>query len=120
MVTLVGWNDAPPTTRHFAERFATIAAESARRLAAARVLIETEREARLAEIGALAATIAHDLRNPLGIVQMAATGASAEVRAEIGEQVARMNHLVTDILDYARAWTIAPQPLRVADMVAAL
>ena len=28
-----------------------------------------------------------------------------------------MNHLVTDILDYARAWTIAPQPLRVADLV---
>jgi signal transduction histidine kinase len=119
VVTLVGWDDAPPATRHVAERFATIVAESARRLAAARLLVTTEREARLAEIGALAATIAHDLRNPLGIVQMAATGAPAEVRAEIGEQVARMNHLVTDILDYARAWTIAPQPLRVADLVTA-
>jgi len=120
VVTLVGWDDAPPTTRYIAERFAIIVAESARRLGAARVLVEAEREARLAEIGALAATIAHDLRNPLGIVQMAATGAPAEVRAEIGEQVARMNYLVTDILDYARAWTIAPQPLRVADLVGAL
>ena len=118
-VTLVGWDDAPPATRHVAERFAAIVAESARRLAAARLLVEAEREARLAELGALAATVAHDLRNPLGIVQMAATAAPAEVRAEIGEQVARMNHLVTDILDYARAWTIVPQPLLVADLVSA-
>jgi signal transduction histidine kinase len=50
-------------------------------------MVEAEREARLAELGALAATIAHDLRNPLGIVQMAATGAPPDVRAEIGEQV---------------------------------
>lgn len=119
-VTLIGWDEAPPATRHVAERFASVVAESARRLAAARLLVNAEREVRLAEIGALAATIAHDLRNPLGIVQMAATGAPAEVRAEIGEQVARMNHLVTDILDYARAWTITPQRLRVADLVAAL
>lgn len=117
-VTLVGWDDAPPATRHVAERFAAVVAESARRLAAARLLVDAERAERLAELGALAATVAHDLRNPLGIVQMAATGAPAEVRAEIGEQVARMNHLVTDILDYARAWTIAPQPFRVAELVA--
>jgi signal transduction histidine kinase len=119
-VTLVGWDDAPPATRHVAERFAILVAEAARRLAAARALVEVEREARLAELGALAATVAHDLRNPLGIVQMAATGAPPEVRAEIGEQVARMNHLVTDILDYARAWTVVPQPLRLADVVAGL
>lgn len=31
-----------------------------------------------------------------------------------------MNHLVTDILDYARAWAIVPQPLIVADVVASL
>jgi len=120
MVTLDGWDDAPVATRHVAERFAALAAESARRLAAARRMVDAEREARLAELGALAATVAHDLRNPLGIVQMAATGAAPEVRREIGEQVARMNHLVTDILDYARAWTIVSQPLRVAELVASL
>lgn len=119
-VSLDGWNDAPAATRHVAERFAGLVAESARRLTAARRMVDAEREARLAELGALAATIAHDLRNPLGIVQMAATGAPPEVRSEIGEQVARMNHLVTDILDYARAWTVVPQPLRVADFVASI
>lgn len=119
-VTLTGWDDAPVATRHVAERFAGLVTESARRLAVARRLVDAEREVRLAELGALAATVAHDLRNPLGIVQMAATGAPPDVRREIGEQVARMNHLVTDILDYARAWTIVPQPLIVADLVAAL
>lgn len=116
-VSLRGWNDAPAGTRYTAERFAAITAESARRLSAARRMVDAEREARLAELGALAATVAHDLRNPLGIVQMAATGAPAEVRAEIGEQVTRMNALVTDILDYARAWTVTPRALRVNDLL---
>ncbi|MET4898727.1 ATP-binding protein [Sphingomonadaceae bacterium jetA1] len=120
VATLTGWDDAPIATRHIAERFAGLVTESARRLAVARRLVEAEREARLAELGALAATVAHDLRNPLGIIQMAATGAPPETRTEIGEQVARMNHLVTDILDYARAWTIVPQPLIVTDLVAFL
>lgn len=117
-VALRGWEQAPAGPRHVAERLAALTAESARRLAAARRLVEAEREARLAELGALAATVAHDLRNPLGIVQMAATGAPADVRAEIGEQVARMNALVTDILDYARAWSVTPAPLDLADMLA--
>ena len=49
---------------------------------------------------------------------MAATGAPPEVRAEIGEQVGRMNALVTDILDYARAWTVAPRPIELAPFLA--
>jgi signal transduction histidine kinase len=49
---------------------------------------------------------------------MAATGAPPEVRAEIGEQVGRMNALVTDILDYARAWTLAPRSIELAPYLA--
>lgn len=117
-VALIGWNDAPLPTRHLAERFAGLVGETARRIAASQRMVGAEREARLAEIGALAATVAHDLRNPLGIVTMAATQAPAEVRAEIGEQVARMNHLITDILDYARAWTVAPRPVPLETLAA--
>lgn len=113
-VRLAGWDDAPAALRHTAARIAALVEEAARRLASAHRMVEAEREARLAELGALAATIAHDLRNPLGIVQMAATGAPPEVRMEIGEQVGRMNALVTDILDYARAWTITPRPIEMA------
>lgn len=117
-VTLAGWDDAPAALRHTASRVAALVEEAARRIASARRMVEAEREARLAELGALAATIAHDLRNPLGIVQMAATGAPPEVRTEIGEQVGRMNALVTDILDYARAWTVAPRPIELAPFLA--
>ena len=117
-ITLLGWDDAPLPTRHLAERFAGLVGEAARRIAASQRMVGAEREARLAEIGALAATVAHDLRNPLGIVTMAATQAPAEVRAEIAEQVARMNHLITDILDYARAWTVAPRPVPLETLAA--
>lgn len=113
-VTLMGWDDAPAALHRTAARVAGLVEEAARRLAAARRMVEAEREARLAELGALATTIAHDLRNPLGIVQMAATGAPSDVRTEIGEQVGRMNALVTDILDYARAWTVAPRTMELA------
>ncbi len=116
-VTLRGWNDAPPATRHVVDRFAGLVEETARRLAAAHRLVDVERQARMIELGELAATVAHDLRNPLGIVTMAATGAPSEVRAEISEQVARMNHLVSDILDYSRAWTVVPQPIRLIELV---
>ncbi|MBZ9648468.1 two-component sensor histidine kinase [Sphingobium sp. 3R8] len=117
-VTLIGWDDAPLPTRHLAERFAGLVGEATRRNAASQQMVNAEREARLAEIGALAATVAHDLRNPLGIITMAATQAPAEVRAEIGEQVGRMNHLITDILDYARAWVVAPRVVALEALVA--
>jgi len=117
-VALSGWGEAPAALRHTAIRFAGLVEEAVRRLTTARRMVDAEREARLAELGSLAATVAHDLRNPLGIVQMAATGAPAEVRTEINEQVGRMNALVTDILDYARAWTIAPRAMDLGEFLA--
>lgn len=116
-VTLIGWDDAPLPTRHLAERFAGLVGEAARRLVASQRMVGAEREARLAEIGALAATVAHDLRNPLGIITMAAAQASPELRAEIGEQVGRMNHLITDILDYSRAWMVVPRSVLMETLV---
>lgn len=119
-VILTGWDGAPMPTRQLAERFAQLVAEAARRLAAAHRLVEAERADRLADLGALAASVAHDLRNPLGIVKMAATGAPADVRADIDEQIGRMNHLIGDILDYARAWSVTPQPVTLSSAAAGL
>lgn len=42
-VTLRGWNDAPPATRHVVDRFAGLVEETARRLAAAHRLVDVER-----------------------------------------------------------------------------
>jgi hypothetical protein len=49
---------------------------------------------------------------------MAATGAPPDVRREIDEQVTRMNHLVTDILDYSKAWSVEKRPVVLADLLA--
>lgn len=119
---LVGWQDAPPGPRHAAGLFAGCLAEAAGRLdraeALARAERERQREARLVELGQLAATVAHDLRNPLNIITMAATGAPPEIRADIAEQVGRMEMLVRDVMDYAGTARLDRRTLSVADAVA--
>jgi len=101
----------PPGPRRLAELFGTVLADEAERLARAETLAERERErqtqARLAELGALAATVAHDVRNPLNIIRMAAASVDPEMRAEITEQVARITRLTADLLDYAKPWSVA-------------
>lgn len=73
----------------------------------------------LAELGALAATIAHDLRNPMNIIAMAATEAEPAARAEIRSQLTRMDSLVRDLLDYAKPWAVDAVPMDAAQAVAA-
>ena len=120
---LQGWDAAPPGPRHLAELFGGVLAEEAARLQRAQTLAVRERErqlqARLAELGQLAATVAHDVRNPLNIIGMAAAGAPAEVRAEIREQVDRIARLSRDLLDYARPWGIEPAACDLAAQVRA-
>lgn len=117
----VGWDAAPPGPRHVAELFGTVLADAAARLERAAVLAERERErqtqARLAELGAIAATVAHDVRNPLNIISMAAASAPADVQAEIGEQVGRVARLAQDLLDYAKPWRIEPRAYDLAAQV---
>jgi signal transduction histidine kinase len=73
---------------------------------------------RLAELGALAATVAHDLRNPLNIIAMAVAGAEPGMRAEVRAQIERMEALVRDLLDYAKPWRIEPAAVPLAALVA--
>jgi len=118
-----GWDEAPPGPRLVAYSFAATLAEAAGRLDLALSLAARERERqqqeRLAELGALAATVAHDLRNPLNIVAMAVAGADPATRREVAEQIGRMDWLVRDLLDYARPWDIAARRLDLADELAA-
>lgn len=113
--SLAGWEAAPPGPRRLAEMFGTVLADEASRLARAETLAARERErqteARLAELGALAATIAHDVRNPLNIIRMAAAGTEPELRSEIDGQVARLSRLANELLDYAKPWTVAIQEI---------
>jgi signal transduction histidine kinase len=113
-----GWGAAPPGPRRVAEMLGAVLAEEAQRLERAAALAQQERErqaqARLAELGALAATVAHDVRNPLNIIAMAVATADAATRAEVRDQIGRIARLADELLDYAKPWSVAPVRLNVA------
>lgn len=118
---LEGWEAAPPGLRQVAELFGTVVSELAVRVEQAQQIATRERErqlqARLAELGALAATVAHDIRNPLNIIAMAVAGAPSDTRREVADQVARISHLTRDLLDYAKPWKLMLAPVDLAALV---
>jgi signal transduction histidine kinase len=70
-----------------------------------------QRQESLATLGALSATIAHEIRNPLagisGALQVIAAGMEGESRyapiiGKVLDQVRSLNHLVNDLLSFAR------------------
>jgi len=118
---LSGWDAAPPGPRHVAELFGSVVAEAAARVEQTQQIAARERErqlqARLAELGSLAATVAHDIRNPLNIIAMAVAGAPSDTRREVADQVARISNLTKDLLDYAKPWKLAPARIDLAAQV---
>ena len=119
-----GWGAAPPGPRRVSEMLGTVLAEEAERLERAQARADQERErqmrARLAELGELAATVAHDVRNPLNIISMAAATAEPAVRTEIRDQVRRIARLADDLLDYAKPWPVAAAPVNLSALVRGL
>ncbi|WP_431257190.1 sensor histidine kinase [Roseateles chitinivorans] len=115
------WEAAPPGQRHVAELFATVLADAALRVGQAQQAAARERDrqvqARLAELGALAATVAHDIRNPLNIIGMAVAMAPTETRQEVGAQVARIAHLTSDLLDYAKPWRLQRERVELRSLI---
>ena len=118
---LAGWDAAPPGPRHVAELFGSVVAEAAARVEQTQQIAARERErqlqARLAELGSLAATVAHDIRNPLNIIAMAVASSPADTRREVADQVARISNLTKDLLDYAKPWKLAPSRIDLAAQV---
>lgn len=121
--TLQGWDAAPPGPRHVAELFGTVVAEAAARVEQAQQFAARERErqlqARLAELGSLAATVAHDIRNPLNIISMAVATAPSDTRREVADQVGRIANLTRDLLDYAKPWKLSTTRMDLAAQVRA-
>lgn len=71
-------------------------------------LLETEK---LASIGTMAATIAHEIRNPLGAINNSIGifkrhkqlgGEDKELMSIVEEEIRRLNRTITDFLDFAR------------------
>ena len=80
----------------------------------ARAQREMSQRERLSSLGRLSTVIAHEVRNPLMIIKAALhtlrrpTAAPEEVRevaADIDGEVARLNRVVNDVLDFARPIT---------------
>jgi len=86
----------------------------------ARALAESEARAdhqgRLAELGTLAGAVAHEVRNPLGVIAAATRvlelqGAPPEPLAEIRDQVARASHFADELLEYGRPAPLNRRPI---------
>jgi signal transduction histidine kinase len=77
----------------------------------ARFQHEVAQRERLSSLGRLSTVIAHEIRNPLMIIKTALRGlrgptvSPEDVRtavADIDEEIARLNRIVTEVLDFAR------------------
>ncbi len=99
--------------RRQAQRYRKLAetlAETNRQLA--QVQEEKQRSERLAALGQLSAGLAHELRNPLGVIKgsaemlnkrlQASDAVTGELAGYISSEVNRLNALVTRFLDFAR------------------
>jgi signal transduction histidine kinase len=107
--------------RELAERLA----ETNRRLEQAQA--EARRSERLAALGQLSAGLAHEIRNPLGVIKGSAEMLTQKLQASdelarelagyISTEVNRLSALVTEFLDFARPLHAQPHP---SDLVALL
>jgi two-component system, NtrC family, sensor histidine kinase HydH len=107
--------------RELAERLA----ETNRRLEQAQA--EARRSERLAALGQLSAGLAHEIRNPLGVIKGSAEMLTQKLQASdelarelagyISTEVNRLSALVTEFLDFARPLHAQPRP---ADLIALL
>jgi signal transduction histidine kinase len=84
--------------------------------AAERAEVRAEQAGRLAELGALVSAIAHEVRNPLGVIAAQAkllerAGAPASSIAGLRAQIDRANGFVEDLLHYAK-----PRPLDIREV----
>lgn len=86
----------------------------------ARLKQELVQRERLAAVGEMSAVLAHEMRNPLGVVFNAANGLKRTVTGEtplmllasLLEEAERLRRLTTDLLDFARPTTPPLLPVR--------
>lgn len=88
---------------------------------------EARRSERLAALGQLSAGLAHEIRNPLGVIKGSAEMLTkklhdakpleSELASYISSEVNRLNSLVARFLDFARPQHLELRPQRIAEIV---
>jgi two-component system, NtrC family, sensor histidine kinase HydH len=114
--------------RYQTERYRVLAetlAETNRQLALTQA--EARRSERLAALGQLSAGLAHELRNPLGVIKGSAEmlarklpsgdELAVELAGYISSEVNRLNNLVSRFLDFARPLALDRHPQSIAALV---
>jgi signal transduction histidine kinase len=81
-----------------------------------RTEVRADHAERLAEIGRLAGAVAHEIRNPLGVIAAQAKllerqGAKPETVAALRAQIDRARHFLDDLLRYSK-----PRPLEMSEI----
>jgi len=92
-----------------------------------RIQDEARRSERLAALGQLSAGLAHEIRNPLGVIKGSAEmlnkklqetdAVTGELAGYISSEVNRLNVLVTRFLDFARPLELDRQPQEILPLV---
>jgi nitrogen-specific signal transduction histidine kinase len=122
---LNGWQDQPPSQQHMAELLSALipnaCASLERSLQLAKIEAQSERERieqqHLVELGGLTAAIAHELRNPLNIINMASAQTDTVIKTHIQNQVARAELLIRDTLSYAGSIELKPSELDLVPII---
>jgi two-component system, NtrC family, sensor histidine kinase HydH len=107
------------------QKLAETLAETNRRLEQAQA--DARRSERLAALGQLSAGLAHEIRNPLGVIKGSAETLSkklpssdplaAELAGYISSEVNRLNALVSRFLDFARPLRLERRPAEIPALV---
>jgi signal transduction histidine kinase len=87
--------------------------------------IELERSKRLSDIGVLAATVAHELRNPLAAINISASiikrkntdGQIQQQLSNIEKSITESNQIINNLLYYSRIRPPKPEKVNIADLL---